>query len=59
LSIDAEAFKDMGGDYIISAAYIANADSCGLSLLCQEPFETEDSYYRLYLYGVSETEKIY
>jgi hypothetical protein len=50
--IDTEAFKSMGGEYIISAAYIADAERCGLKLLREEPFETEDSYYRLYLYGV-------
>lgn len=50
--IDTEAFKSMGGEYIISAAYIADAERCGLKLLREEPFETEDSYYRVYLYGL-------
>jgi hypothetical protein len=51
-SMNTEAFRNMGGEYIISAAYIADADECGLTLLREEPFETGDSYYRLYLYGL-------
>lgn len=51
-SIDTDALRDMGGEYIISAAYIANAQECGLTLLNGEPFETEDSYYRIYVYGL-------
>ena len=51
-SIDTDAFKELGGEYVISAAYIANADECGLKILREEPFETDKSYYRLYLYQV-------
>lgn len=51
-SIDIEALKSMGGEYIISAAYIANAEELGLVLLNEEPFETADSYYRIYVYGL-------
>lgn len=53
-SIDAEALKSMGGEYIISAAYIANSEECGLILLNEEPLETDDSYYRIYVYGLQE-----
>lgn len=49
-SIDIAALGSMGGDYIISAAYIADAEERGLTLLNEEPFETEDSYYRIYVY---------
>lgn len=51
-SIDTAALKSMGGEYVISAAYIANAEECGLTLLNEEPFETDDSYYRIYVYGL-------
>ncbi|MCD7836980.1 MAG: DUF6044 family protein [Lachnospiraceae bacterium] len=51
-SIDTDALRSMGGEYIISAAYIANAQECGLTLLSEEPFETQESYYRIYLYGL-------
>lgn len=51
-SINTDAFCDLGGDYILSAAYIANASELGLRLLREEPFETEGSYYRIFLYEV-------
>lgn len=50
---DKQAFQEMGGEYIFSAAYIENAAETGLVLLREEPFETEDSYYKIYLYGVT------
>ena len=49
--LDAEALRDMGCDWILSAAYIQNAESQGLVLMNQTPFETEDSYYGIYVYG--------
>lgn len=55
-SINTEAFCDLGGDYILSAAYIANASEQGLRLLREEPFETQDSYYRIFLYGIAEAQ---
>lgn len=51
--LDAEALKELGGDYLLSAAYIANASEQGLILMNEEPFETEDSYYRIYIYEVA------
>lgn len=51
-SLNTEALKEMGGKYLFSAAYIANADETGLKLVREEPFETEDSYYRIFLYEV-------
>lgn len=50
---DTEALRELGGDYLFSAAYIANAGEQGLTLLREEPFETEDSYYRIFVYEVS------
>lgn len=51
--LDTEALRELGGEYLLSAAYIANAEEQGLTLLREEPFETEDSYYRIFLYEVS------
>lgn len=51
-SLDKEALKEMGGDYLFSAAYIANWEELGLTLLREEPFATEDSYYQIYVYGL-------
>ena len=50
--LNVESLKEMGGKYILSAAYIANAEEQGLNLMRQEPFETQDSYYRIFLYRV-------
>ena len=44
------AFRNMGGKYIFSAAYIMNAEEQGLVLLREQPFETEGSYYAIYVY---------
>lgn len=52
LELDVDALRELGGDYLFSAAYIANSEELGLTLLREEPFETEGSYYRIYLYGV-------
>ncbi len=54
-TLDVESLKELGGDYptyLLSAAYIQNAEETGLVLLLEEPFETEDSYYRIFLYGL-------
>lgn len=48
--MDTEAFRQLGGRYVFSAAYIEGADTQGLTLLREEPFETENSYYRIYIY---------
>lgn len=52
--MDVDAFKELGGEYLLSAAYIDKAEETGLKLLREEPFETEDSYYKIYLYGPEE-----
>ena len=50
--LDTEALKELGGDYLLSAAYIANAEEQGLTLVNETPLETEDSYYQIYIYEV-------
>ncbi len=51
-SLDTDSLKKLGGKYVLSAAYIQNADEAGLRLVREEPFETEESYYRVFLYEV-------
>lgn len=50
--IDTESLKELGGTYLLSAAYIDHSEDTGLALVRQEAFETENSYYRIYLYRV-------
>lgn len=38
--------------YLFSAVRIPNAEELGMTLLRDEPFETPDSYYAVYLYGL-------
>lgn len=45
-----EQLRTMGCEYIISASYIIDAESMGLQLLNDEPIESEDSWYRLFVY---------
>lgn len=54
LELNTEALAALGGDYLFSAAYIANAEELGLELLREEPFETDESYYRIFVYEVNE-----
>lgn len=53
--LDTEALREMGGNYLFSAAYIANAEEQGLVLMREEPFETADSYYRIFVYEVDQS----
>ena len=50
--LDSEALWEMGGRYLLSAAYIQNAEEQGLYLMREEPFETQDSYYRIFVYEI-------
>lgn len=54
LELDADALKELGCDYILSAAYIMSPERTGLTLLKEEAFETPDSYYRIFVYKLSE-----
>ena len=49
---DTKALGEMGCDYLLSAAYIQNASEEGLRLMNEVPFETENSYYRIYVYEI-------
>ena len=51
-TIDAESLRQLGGSYLLSAAYIDHSEDTGLELMRPEAFETENSYYRIYLYRV-------
>ncbi len=53
LQINTSALKDLGCTYILSAAYIVNSEKIGLQLLNEEPLETPDSYYFIYIYKIS------
>lgn len=50
VDINWEQLRNMGCEYIISASYILDAEDMGLRLLNEEPIQTEDSWYRLYVY---------
>ncbi len=50
--LNSEALRELGGKYLFSAAYIVNAEEQGLTLMREEPFETSDSYYRIFVYAV-------
>lgn len=52
LSIDMKALKELGCDYVLSAAWIADAQEKNLQLLNEEAFETTDSYYQIYIYKI-------
>lgn len=52
LQIDTEALSALSCRYILSAAYIVNSEEMGLTLLSEEPFETDTSYYRIFLYEI-------
>lgn len=54
LQIDTQALADLGCDYILSAAYVVNAEEKSLKLLREEAFETAESYYRIYIYEIEE-----
>ncbi len=51
LVLNTEAAKKLGAEYLFSAVPLPNARELGLTLLREEPFETPDSYYAVYLYG--------
>lgn len=53
-SMNTEAFAALGGKYVFSAAYIDQPERTGLKLLREEPFETSESYYKIYIYALDE-----
>lgn len=50
--VDVEALEQMGAEYLLSAAPIGNARQQGLRLMRETPFETQDSYYQIYVYAI-------
>lgn len=52
-SVDTQALLELGGKYLLSAAYIANGEETGLRLMTEVPFETKDSYYRIFVYEIT------
>lgn len=52
LDLNTDQLREMDCKYIFSAAYLMNAEEKGLSLLQEAPFETENSWYHIYVYVV-------
>ncbi len=52
LQLNTTALKELGCDYIFSAAYIVNAEENNLELLREEPFNTDSSYYQVFIYKI-------
>lgn len=51
-AIDTKAAKDLGAKYILSAVYLTDPEATGLKRVREEAFETQDSYYAIYLYEI-------
>ena len=52
LQLNTFALKELGCNYIFSAAYIVNAEENALELMREEPFYTESSYYQIFIYKI-------
>lgn len=52
LDLNKEVLEELNCQYVFSAAYLMNAEENGLSLLRENPFETEGSWYHIYVYQV-------
>lgn len=52
LDLNVTVLKELNCQYVFSAAYLMNAEENGLTLLRDEPFETQDSWYHIYVYTV-------
>lgn len=52
LQLNTAALKELGCDYILSAAYIVNAEENALELIREEPFNTDSSYYQIFIYKI-------
>lgn len=53
LDLNMDKLKEMNCKYIFSAAYLMNAEEKGLTLLQGAPFETDNSWYHIYVYVVN------
>ncbi len=54
IDIDFSKAKEMGADYVISASAIDGYENRGLKLLTPEPISSEDCWYKLYVYEITE-----
>lgn len=52
LDLNIEKLEEMNCQYIFSAAYIMNAEEMGLELIRETPYETEGSWYHIWVYEV-------
>lgn len=48
-----EKLREMNCRYIFSAAYLVNYEELGLKMLRDQPFETEGSWYHIYVYEIN------
>ena len=53
LDLNTDMLKELNCQYVFSAAYLMNAEENGLSLLQETPFETEGSWYHIYVYYIN------
>lgn len=53
LAMNTEKLKELGCDYIFAATWILNADELGLTLLREDPFESDGSWYNIYVYIIN------
>lgn len=54
IDIDFSKAKEMGADYVISASAIDGYEQRGLRLLNEEPISSDDCWYKLYVYEITE-----
>jgi len=52
LNLNIPQLQKMNCRYVFSAAYLMNASDMGLTLLRDKPFETDTSWYHIYVYVV-------
>lgn len=48
--LNTDVMKELNCQYVFSAAYLMDAQEKGLSLLREAPFETDGSWYHIYVY---------
>ena len=54
IDINFKKAKEMGADYVISASAIDGYEERGLKLLNEEPISSDDCWYKLYVYEITE-----
>lgn len=53
LELNTQKMYEMGARYLFAAMPVVNAEKMGLILVREEPFETKESYYRIWVYAVT------